>query len=298
MVDIVIVGSVALDSVKTPFGAVSDALGGAASYAAFAASFFSRPGIVGVVGDDFPEEHIELLRSRDISTAGIKTSNGKTFRWSGYYEYDMNQAHTTETQLNVFENFSPELPEDYKKSKNLFLANIDPALQLTVLSQMNPKLVVADTMNYWIEKKREQLMEVIKKSNVFLLNDSEARELLKTTNLISAGRKMLSLGPDAVIIKKGEDGALLLTDSKIFSLPGYPLENVRDPTGAGDSFAGAFIGYLSKNGFDESSVRKAIVYGSAVASFNVEDFSLNRLKKITMNDIEARYSEFEAMVRF
>lgn len=298
MVDIVIVGSVALDSVKTPFGAVSDALGGAASYSAFAASFFSKPGIVGIVGSDFPREHLELFRSRNISTAGIKISNGKTFRWSGYYEYDMNQAHTTDTQLNVFENFSPELPQDYKSAKNLFLANIDPSLQLSVLEQMTPSLVVADTMNYWIEKKKEQLMEVIKKSNVFLLNDSEARELFKTTNLISAGRKILSIGPSAVIIKKGEHGALLLTDGKIFSLPGYPLENVRDPTGAGDSFAGAFIGYLSKSGFGEGSVRKAIVYGSAVASFNVEDFSLNRLKKIAMNDIEARYKEFESMVRF
>ncbi len=298
MVDVVIVGSVALDTVKTPFGSVSDALGGAASYASFAASFFANPGIVGIVGSDFPKEHLELLRSRNISTDGIEIASGKTFRWNGYYEYDMNHAHTVETQLNVFESFSPKLPADYKAAKNVFLANIDPALQLAVLEQTNHELVMADTMNYWIEKKKEQLMEVIRKTNIFLLNDSEARELFKTTNLITAGRRILGHGPDAVIIKKGEHGALMLTDEKLFCLPAYPLEIVKDPTGAGDSFAGAFIGYLSKNGFDESSVRKAIVYGSAVASFNVEDFSLNRLKKITMKDIEARYREFETIVRF
>lgn len=296
MVDIVIVGTIAFDNIKTPFGSVSDALGGSATHASFAASFFAKPGIVGVVGEDF--NLIQEFDSRNISTTGLQITKGRTFRWSGYYEYDMHHAHTLETQLNVLKSFSPKLPNDYKNAKNLFLANIDPALQLTVLEQMSPKLVLADTMNYWIEKKRSDLIEVIKKTNIFLLNDGEARELFKTTNLITAGRKILHLGPSAVIIKKGEHGALLLTDSKVFSLPGYPLENVRDPTGAGDSFAGALIGYLSKNSSGEERIRKAVVYGSAVASFNVEDFGLNKLKRITMQDIEARYKEFEAMVRF
>lgn len=296
MVDIVIVGSIALDTIETPFGSVADTLGGAATYSSIAASFFSHPGIVAVVGEDF--NHMDVFHSKGISTTGIEIAKGKTFRWSGYYEFDMNQAHTIETQLNVFENFSPQMPDDYKKVKNLFLANIDPSLQLDVLEQMTPKLVVADTMNYWIKNKREQLLEVIKKSNVFLLNDGEARQLINTTNLITAGKKVLAMGLDAVIIKKGEHGVLLFTDSTTFVLPGYPLENVRDPTGAGDSFAGAFCGYLSKNGFNEEQLRKAIVYGSAVASFNVEDFSLNRLKNITLRDIEARYKEFGEMVRF
>ncbi len=296
MVDIVIVGSIAFDTIKTPFGSASEVLGGAATYASMAASFFVKPGIVAVVGEDF--NHMDLFRSRNICTAGIKVASGKTFRWSGYYEFDMNHAHTVATHLNVFENFMPHLPAEYKTTRSLFLANIDPDLQLSVLQQMSPNLVVADTMNYWIEKKREQLLEVVKKTNVFLLNDAEARELMKTTNLINAGRKILDLGPDAVIIKKGEHGALLFTDSTVFMLPGYPLENVRDPTGAGDSFAGAFSGYLSKNGISEQHVKRALVYGSAVASFNVEDFGLNKLKKITMNDIETRYKEFEAMMRF
>lgn len=296
MVDLVIVGTVAYDNIKTPFGSVADALGGSATHASFAASFFAKPGIVGVVGEDF--NHINEFESRNISTKGLQVAKGRTFRWSGYYEYDMHHAHTLETQLNVLEAFKPQLPADYKNAESLFLANIDPELQLTVLEQMSPQLVLADTMNYWIEKKREQLLEVIKKTNVFLLNDGEARELFKTTNLITAGRKILQLGPGAVIIKKGEHGVLLFTDSTIFMLPGYPLENVRDPTGAGDSFAGALIGYLSQNSFSEDRLRKAIVYGSAVASFNVEDFGLNKLKRTSMHDIEARYKEFEAMVKF
>jgi len=296
MVDVVIVGTVGLDNIKTPFGSVTDALGGSATHASFAASFFSKTGIISVVGEDFKLAH--EFDARNISTKGLQMAKGRTFRWSGYYEYDMHHAHTMETQLNVLESFSPKLPEDYRHVKNLFLANIDPELQLDVLEQMKPRLTLADTMNFWIEKRREQLIEVIKRVDIFLLNDGEARELMNTTNIVAAGRKLLELGPQAVIIKKGEHGALLLTDSKIFSLPGYPLEIVRDPTGAGDSFAGATIGYLSNNDSDEDIIRKAMVYGSAVASFNVEDFGVNKLKRITMNDIEARFKEFEAMVKF
>ncbi len=298
MVDLVIVGSVAFDTIETPFGSVTDALGGAATYSSVAASFFSQPGVVAVVGKDFPAQHLEMLHSKNICTAGIKVADGLTFRWSGYYDFGMNQAHTIETHLNVFENFAPVLPQDYRKAENLFLANIDPALQLSVLEQMKPKMVVADTMNYWIEKKRAELMGIIGKSNVFLLNDAEARELMNTTNLITAGKKLLSHGLDAVIIKKGEHGSMLFTDSVMFALPGYPLENVRDPTGAGDSFAGALSGYLAKHGVNGASIKRALVYGSAVASFNVEDFSLNRLMKITPQDIESRYREFEEIMRF
>ncbi|MFH0832427.1 MAG: PfkB family carbohydrate kinase [Candidatus Aenigmatarchaeota archaeon] len=296
MVDLVIVGSIALDEIKTPFGHVKDVPGGSATHASLAASFFTTPGIVGIAGEDF--QHFDIFHSSNICTKGLRIANGRTFRWSGYYEYDMNQAHTLETQLNVFKDFNPELPNDYKNARYLFLANIDPELQLSVLEQMKKPITVIDTMNYWIEKKREQLLDVIKKSNILLLNDAEARELFKTTNLIAAGKKILNLGLDAVVIKKGEHGALLFTDNELFPLPGYPLENVRDPTGAGDSFAGAFTGYLSKNGLNEENVRKAVVYGSAVASFNVEDFSFYNLKKITLQDIELRYNEFKNLIRF
>jgi len=296
MVDLVIVGSIALDTIETPFGSVKEVLGGSATHASIAASFFANPGIVGVVGEDF--NHHDVFHSRDICTKGIKTEKGKTFRWSGYYEYDMNQAHTVQTQLNVFENFSPQLPDEYKDSKCVFLANIDPDLQLSVLEQMGNPLIIMDTMNYWIERKRDQLLDVIKKSNILLLNDAEARELFETTNLICAGRKGLELGLDAVVIKKGEHGVLLFTGDEMFLLPGYPLENVLDPTGAGDSFAGAFTGYMSRNDLTKENLRKAVVYGSAVASFNVEDFSFNNMNKIKLEDIEKRFREFKNMIKF
>lgn len=296
MVDLVIVGSVAFDNIKTPFGAVSDALGGSATYASLAASFFSKPGIVAVVGEDF--DHKDVFHDSGVSTDGLKTVDGKTFRWSGYYEYDMNQAHTTDTQLNVFENFRPELPDDYKGAKCVFLANIDPELQLHVLNQMKNPTVIMDTMNYWIEKKREQLLNVIKKSNILLINDAEARELFETTNLITAGKKALGLGLDAIVIKKGEHGALLFTKDRLLPICGYPLENVKDPTGAGDSFAGALSGYLACNNINQANLCKAVVYGSAVASYNVEDFSFNNLKKINIKDIETRFKEFKDMTTF
>ena len=296
MVDLVIVGAVAFDTVKTPFGSVNEALGGSATYASLAARFFSNPGIVAVVGDDF--KHHNIFSENNICTKGLKTVKGKTFRWSGYYEYDMNQAHTTDTQVNVFENFRPEIPEEYKNAKCVFLANIDPELQLHVLEQMNNAIAVMDTMNYWIERTRERLFDVMKKSDVLLMNDAEARELFETTNLITAGKKALRVGPSAVVIKKGEHGALLFTKDRLLPICGYPLENVKDPTGAGDSFAGALSGYISKHGLSSESLCKAVVYGSAVASYNVEDFSFNNLKKIDMNDIEARFKEFKDMVTF
>ncbi|MBI2575530.1 bifunctional hydroxymethylpyrimidine kinase/phosphomethylpyrimidine kinase [Candidatus Woesearchaeota archaeon] len=299
MVDVVIVGSVALDTVKTPFGKVDDALGGAATFASFAASFFAKPGIVAVVGSDFPQQHLQLLKSRGIDLKGVCVE-GLTFRWEGYYEYDMNEAKTIKTELGSFASFRPQLPEDYREAEYVFLANIDPELQLNVLNQIKkPKLTVMDTMNYWIQNKREKLMEVVKKADVLLLNDSEARQLFSTPNLVRAANEALKLGPKYVIIKKGEHGALMFSGSTHFNAPGYPLENVRDPTGSGDSFAGAFIGYIAKTkDASERSIRKAIIYGSSVASFNAEDFSLDRLKQITAPDIEGRYREFGSMREF
>ncbi len=296
MVDLVVVGSVAFDTIETPFGSVKEALGGSATYASLSARFFAEPGIVAVVGDDFRQH--DIFVKNKICTKGLKAVKGSTFRWSGYYEYDMNQAHTVETHLNVFENFLPEIPEEYRDSSYVFLANIDPELQLHVLEQMDKPVVVMDTMNYWIERKRDKLLEVIKKSNIALLNDAEARELFNTTNLITAGKNALELGLDAVVIKKGEHGALLFAKDKLFLLPGYPLENVKDPTGAGDSFAGALSGYISKNGFSYENICRSVVYGSALASFNVEDFSLNNLVRIEMKDIESRFKEFKNMITF
>lgn len=299
VVNLVIVGSVALDSVKTPFGAVENALGGAASYSSYAASFFTPVGIVAAVGTDFPSSYLDLLKKR-ISTEGLTVREGKTFRWDGYYEYDMNHAHTVKTELNVFAGFVPELPETYRKAGFVFLANIDPALQRSVLEQMDkPRLAVLDTMNYWIANKKQELMKTIADVDVLLLNETEARQLFETANLVSAGKKALELGLIACAIKKGEHGVLLFTDGNIFSVPGYPLEIVRDPTGAGDAFAGGFTGYLAKTGdLSEKNMRKAVVYGQALASFNVEDFSLNRLLDINIQDIEQRYGEFRDLIHF
>lgn len=301
MANLVIVGSLALDTVKTPFGQVKDALGGAATYSSFAASFFAKPSIVGVVGSDFPKQHLQLLQKRGINTDGVAVDkSGKTFRWEGYYEYDMNEAKTVRTELGVFASFRPQLPDSYRNAEYVFLANIDPELQLEVLSHVKkPKLVLLDTMNYWISNKKRQLLEVVKKADILLLNDSEARQLFETPNLVKAAAAALKLGPKFVIIKKGEHGALLFSDGSHFSAPSYPLEAIKDPTGCGDSFAGALIGYLaSKNSSDESDLRKAIIYGSVVASFNAEDFSLERMKRLAAADIEKRYKEFERIREF
>ena len=298
MVDVAIMGSVALDTVKTPFGKVDEVLGGAAVYAGYAASFFAKPGIVAVVGTDFPQEHLDVLEKRKVDVSGIKRE-GKTFRWHGSYEYDMNAAETISTELNSFENFRPKVPENYRRAKFAFLANINPELQMEFLDQMkNPELVMLDTMNIWISQKKNQLLKVIKRADILLLNDAEARQLFETPNLTKAARKALKTGPTSVIIKKGEHGALLFTENAHFNAPGYPLEEIRDPTGCGDSFAGALIGYLARNGFSEKSMRKAIVYGSVVASFNAEDFSLNRMKKLSGDEIRERYAEFEKMTKF
>lgn len=299
MVDLVIVGSAALDTVKTPFGEAKSVLGGSAIFSSVAASYFAKPGIVAVVGEDFPNEHIEFVKSRGVDVEGLKIE-GKTFRWEGSYEYDMNEAKTHKTELNSFETFKPVLPESYRNAKYLFLANINPELQLEVLQQVKkPKLILLDSMNLWIDIKKDKLIEVIKKVDVLLLNEGEARQLFGTPNLVKAASEALHLGPKHVIFKKGEHGALLFSKGSYFSAPGYPLEVVKDPTGCGDNFAGGIIGYLAKtDDVSESNLRKAIIYGSVLASFNAEDHSLNRLRTVTKEDIEARYKEFEKLREF
>jgi len=297
---LLVVGSVAFDSVKTPFGEVDEVLGGSATYFATAASYFTDVAIVAVVGDDFPEEHLTFLKSRKINTAGIERKEGKTFRWKGEYGYELNEARTLDTQLNVFQSFQPKLPESYKGRRVVFLANIDPDLQREVLSQVKePALVACDTMNFWIEGKRESLLETLKLVDMLLINEGEARELSKQPNLVKAAEIILSFGPKALVIKRGEYGALMFQKGKIFSAPAYPLESVFDPTGAGDSFAGGFMGYLSSTmNFEESNIRKAIIFGSVMASYNVESFSLDRMKALDYSEIESRFREFKALTHF
>ncbi len=298
---VLIVGSMALDNVRTPAGEVKNALGGAADYSSVAASFFSPVRLVGVVGDDFPKEHLDYLESRKIDLGGVEIiQGGKTFRWAGYYDFDLNIAHTLDTQLNVFADFQPKLPEQYRESKYVFLANIDPALQLQVLAQVkNPVLTVCDTMNFWIERKRDELLQVLKLVDIVFMNDAEARQLTGQLSVVKAAKALLALGPKTVIIKKGEHGALLFSGDEHFATPSYPLEDIADPTGAGDSFAGGFIGYVARQGdISTTTLRRATVFGSVMASFNVEDFSLNRLRTLTMEEIHARYQEFRDIAYF
>jgi len=299
MVDLMIIGSIGLDDIETPFGKVKGVLGGSAAYAAYAASFFTKPGIVAPIGEDFPVPHTDLLKENGIDLEGLEKS-GKTFRWEGFYEFDMNEAKTRKTELNCLVDFKAEIPDKYKKAKFVFLGNMDPDLQLKVLGQLDsPALVAIDTMNFWIESKKEKLLEVMKKIDVVIFNDGEARQLFDTANLVTAANETLKLGPRAVIIKKGEHGALLFTKDSHFSAGGYPLEVIKDPTGCGDCFGGGFIGYLAKvQEITDKSMRRAVVYGSAVASFNAEDFSLENLKRINSDDIEKRFHEFREMKEF
>lgn len=297
---ILIVGSIALDNVRTPFGKVEEALGGAAVYSSVAASYFAPVRLVGVVGNDFPAEHEEFLQKRSIDLRGLEHASGNTFRWSGYYDFDLNQAHTLETHLNVFADFLPRIPQEYRETEYVFLANIDPDLQLMVLDQVkSPKLTVCDTMNFWIEKKRDSLAKVFERVDVVFINDAEARQFCGTTSLVKAARQIRRMGPSAVIVKKGEHGAVMVFGNSYFAAPSYPLEDVSDPTGAGDSFAGGFIGYVASTGdISESGLRKATIYGSTVASFNVEDFSLRRLASLCKKDITGRYQELRAISQF
>lgn len=301
MSDLLIVGSVALDSIKTPYGDKIDILGGSCSYASVAASLYTTVNMVGVVGTDFPQDAVELFKSKNINLEGLEYAEGETFRWKGYYEYDMNQAHTLATHLNVFGEFSPKIPDSYKKTKYVFLANIHPALQLEVLNQIEkPEFVVCDTMNLWIDSTRKQLEEVIKKVDLLLLNEEEARQLCETPHLIVAAQRVLDKGPSYVIIKKGEHGAMLFSKSgEKFMAPAYPLKSIKDPTGAGDTFAGGMMGVIAyKNDISHKTLSSAIVTGTIMASFTCEDFSLGRLKSVTMDELSKRYQEFDSFTRF
>ncbi len=298
---VLVVGSVALDSVKTPFGEAKDALGGSASYFAVAARHFAPVAMVAVVGNDFPAEHVEFFRNRGIDVGGLETAPGRTFRWAGEYGYDLNTRTTLDTQLNVFAEFKPVLPEAYREAKYVFLANIHPGLQGSVLDQVSdPSLVVLDTMNYWIERSRDDLMATLRRVNVVLLNDEEVRMLTGEPNLIKAARSVLGLGPDMVIVKKGEHGSLVLTPEFTFAAPAYPIELIYDPTGAGDTFAGGFLGYLAGCGDSrsEAEIRRAAIYGTVLASFTVEAFSLGRLATAAREEIEARFHEVRKMAQF
>jgi sugar/nucleoside kinase (ribokinase family) len=295
-----VVGSVAFDNVETPHGKMENAMGGAALFFANAASYFTDVNLVGVVGRDFDLSKIDYLKKRDVNLEGLEVVDGKTFRWGGRYHRNMNQRDTLFTELNVFGEFQPKIPEAYKTSEFVFLANILPALQLDVLSQVkDPKCVIMDTMNFWISSERKLLTELLKKIDILIINDEEAKELAETDNLIEATRIIRDMGPKTLIVKKGEHGALMFHEDDMFSAPAFPLENVNDPTGAGDTFAGGFVGYLSKtNDLSTANLRKAIIYGSLMASYVCEDFSFHSLIDLPVEKIEERYEQFVKLTRF
>ncbi|HJU04780.1 MAG TPA: PfkB family carbohydrate kinase [Nitrospiraceae bacterium] len=297
---LLVVGSVALDTVRTPFGEASEVLGGSATYFATAASYFTSVDLIAVVGKDFPEQHVKFLKSRNIDLAGLERRDGATFRWNGEYTYQLNEAHTLDTRLNVFETFRPKIAEPYRSPAMLFLGNIDPELQLDVLEQVTrPMLVACDTMNFWIERKAEALWRVLQKVDVLIINDGEARALGGDPNLVQVARTILAKGPKHLIVKRGEYGVLMFTKKQVFGAPAFPLEQVKDPTGAGDTFAGGFMGYLAATGnLSEDALRQAIIFGSVMASFTVEAFSLDRLRILDYKEIEARFKEFKRLTHF
>jgi len=297
---LLVVGSVALDTVRTPFGERQDALGGSATFASVAASFFTDVRLVGVIGDDFDPAHVELLRSHAIDLEGLERAPGRTFRWSGVYGHDLNERTTLDTQLNVFAAFDPRLPPRYAASEYVFLANVDPEVQLRVLEQIDrPRFVALDTMNFWIEGKPEPLRRILTRVDALLLNDSEARMLAGTGNLLRAAAAIRALGPQVLVIKRGEYGAVLFARDEVFSAPGFLLEEVFDPTGAGDTFAGGFMGYLAARGeLSSAALRRAVIFGSALASFAVESFSVDRVHTLTHQEIAARFRAFQALTRF
>ncbi|MEX1187120.1 MAG: PfkB family carbohydrate kinase [Gemmatimonadaceae bacterium] len=297
---VLVVGSVALDSVETPFGRADDVLGGSGTFFSAAASLLTPVQLVGVVGDDYPVDKLAALTARGVDLSGLEQAEGASFRWRGRYRHDLNAAETLETHLGVFSRFSPKIPEAFRSAPFVFLANIDPRLQLDVLQQVNkPKLVACDTMNFWIESRRPELMELLKHVDLITVNDGEARQLSEKANLVQAARWIMAQGPRHVIIKKGEHGAFMFTEDTIFFAPAYPLESVFDPTGAGDSFAGGFIGYLAKTGdLSEGNMRRAVIYGSAMGSFAVEKFSIDRLLEVTRDDLACRIQDFRKLVAF
>ena len=297
---VLVVGSVALDSVETPFGKADDVLGGSGTFFSASASHLTPVQLVGVVGSDYPVEKLQPLADRGVDLAGLERAEGESFRWRGRYRHDLNSAETLETRLGVFSHFRPKIPAQFRRAPFVFLANIDPRLQLDVLSQVeSPKLVACDTMNFWIESRRPDLLELLKRVDLITLNDGEARQLTEKTNLVKAARWIMERGPRYVIIKTGEHGAYMFHGSTIFYAPAYPLEDVFDPTGAGDSFAGGFMGYLARSGdLSEESLRRAVVYGSAMGSFAVEKFSIQRLVELTPDDVHRRVRDFHRLVAF
>jgi len=298
---LLVVGSVAYDAVETPFGKCEQMLGGSAAHFSISASYFTDVRIVGVVGGDFRDEERSVLNSHKINIDDLElVPDGKTFRWFGRYDYDLNVAHTLDTHLNVFADFKPKLSDASKKSRLLFLGNIQPDLQREVREQMpGAELVALDTMNLWIENTKESLLKTIRGVDVVIINDAEARQLTEIPNLIKAARTILSWGPKALIVKRGEYGAALFTADSYFAIPAYPLESVFDPTGAGDTFAGGFMGYLSsQEKLDEAAMRRAMIFGSVMASFNVEEFGTDRVRRLTHDEINQRFRSFKQMTNF
>jgi len=297
---VLVVGSVALDSVETPFGKADDVLGGSATFFAASASLLTKVSVVGVIGSDYPVEKLEPLKKRGVDFSGVERAEGHSFRWRGRYRHDLNSAETLETHLGVFSHFSPKIPDKFRASPYVFLANIDPRLQLDVLEQVEkPKLVACDTMNFWIQSRRPDLLRLMGKVDLVTLNDAEARQLSEKANLVQAAQWIMSRGPRHVIIKKGEHGAFMFTEHSIFFAPAFPLENVFDPTGAGDSFAGGFIGYLAATkDLSEANMRRAVIYGSVMGSFAVEKFSIERLMTVTRAEIDQRMGDMRQLVAF
>lgn len=300
MAPILAVGSVAFDSIKTPFGEVSRVVGGAATYFSVAASYFTDVRVVAVVGDDFDASHMRMFEGRRIDLAGLQRVAGETFRWKGEYSDDLNDRETMYTHLNVFQDFRPVIPESYRRSPFVFLGNIHPSLQLEVLDQVQaPRLVAADTMNYWIERTPDELRRVLKRVDALIINDSEARELSGEPNLVKAARRIQAMGPKLLIIKRGEHGVLMTRRDGFFAAPGMPLEEVLDPTGAGDTFAGGFMGYLAGcPAVTDEALARAVIVGSTMASFSVEDFGLERVLRVTHDEIRQRFVEFKRLTHF
>ncbi|MBN2369845.1 MAG: sugar kinase [Vicinamibacteria bacterium] len=297
---ILVVGSVAFDTIETPFGRAERVLGGAASYFSVAASFFTHVNFVGVVGRDFGEQAMNAFRGRDIDLAGLERTDGETFHWKGRYSYNLNERTTVCTALNVFESFKPRLPASYRASEYVFLGNIDPVLQLDVLGQTErPRFVACDTMNFWIAGKPDELRETLKRVDVLLINDGEARELSGEWNVVKAARAIRALGPKILVVKKGEHGVLMFTEDGSFAAPAYPLEQVFDPTGAGDTFAGGFLGFLAESrSTGDEALRRAVIMGSTLASFAVEAFGLERLLALTRREIDERFRLFKKLTHF
>jgi sugar/nucleoside kinase (ribokinase family) len=297
---VLVVGSVALDSVETPFGKADDVLGGSANFFSASASHLTKVSVVGVIGSDYPVEKLEPLKARGVDYSGLEKAEGDSFRWRARYRHDLNSAETLETHLGVFSRFSPKIPEKLRSSQYVFLGNIDPRLQLDVLSQVKkPKLIACDTMNFWIQSRRPDLLELLGRVDLVTLNDAEARQLTEKANLVQAAQWIMARGPRHVIIKKGEHGAFMFTEKSIFFAPAYPLESVFDPTGAGDAFAGGFIGYLAAtDDLSEANMRRAVIFGSVMGSFAVEKFSIERLMTVTRAEIDQRMRDMRRLVAF